>query len=357
VSPVTTSKNFQEFQPLRECLVENLETAFIFGDSDPRWPIGPGAQSALGLQHSLNIVAKNWDLSPATITVLSDRYLAFYLAIMGSANATGTSSIGHSPIERKEILAIVEALSNSSEISAAEKRFSVGIDGIFNYGLESGELNIIQLRNGETGISQQDLPPGGLVIDATSAVPSNLMKFKIDSLPWHAIVLDASSWNGPRGVYYLAINPKYAWRNPLPTLDTALPQFGANYALTLLSTLALEDFMNWDQKAIEAANKSIREIVSSLPDVDIAGEETGDRLSLSFLYVQSEELQRALWSDGFLVDSGSACSSSALEPSHVLTRMGLLSHGNVRLRFTPENLGSASDLAHLLVRHVDRLRA
>ena len=357
VSPVTTSKNFQEFQPPREYLVENLETAFTFGDSDPRWPIGPGAQTALRLQHSLDIVAKTWGLSPSTITVLSDRYLAFYLAIMGSANAAHTSSIGHSPIERKEILAIVEALAKSSESSVALEEFSVGIDGIFNYGLESRELNLIQLRNGETGIAQQNLPSGGLVIDATSALPSDLMKFKIDSLPWHAIVLDASSWNGPRGVYYLAINPKYAWRNPLPTLDTDLPKFGANFALTLMATLALENFMRWDQEAIQAANTSIREIVSSLPDVDIAGEETGDRLSLSFLYIQSEELQRALWGEGFLVDSGSACSSSALEPSHVLTRMGLLSHGNVRLRFTPENLESAADLARSLVRHVHQLRA
>ncbi|MGA1670247.1 MAG: aminotransferase, partial [Candidatus Nanopelagicaceae bacterium] len=83
---------------------------------------------------------------------------------------------------------------------------------------------------------------------------------------------------------------------------------------------------------------------------------TSDRLSLSFLYVQSEELQRALWSEGFLVDSGSACSSSALEPSHVLTRMGLLSHGNVRLKFRPENLTSVDPLAETLLRLVPQLR-
>jgi cysteine desulfurase len=135
-----------------------------------------------------------------------------------------------------------------------------------------------------------------------------------------------------------------------------MPIFGANYGLTLMATLALEEFMTWDLKAITLANETIRERVTSIPDVDLAGTVTRDRLSLSFLYLQSEELQRELWSEGFLVDSGSACSSSALEPSHVLTRMGLLSHGNVRLRFRPENIGSAESLAETLIRQVSRLR-
>jgi cysteine desulfurase len=291
------------------------------------------------------------------MTILSDRYLAFYLAIMGSATATNTSSIGYSPIERKELLAIVEALSKSSHGAIDVEEFSIGIDGKINFGAEPRELNIFQLRNGETGIVQHKAPLGDLVIDATSALPHDLVHLQIQTLPWRAIVLDASSWSGPRGVYYLAINQKYAWRNPLPTLDTAMPTFGANFGLTLMATLALEDFMSWDQNTISEANKLIRGIVSTLPEVDIAGEETGDRLSLSFLYVQSEELQRALWNEGFLVDSGSACSSSALEPSHVLTRMGLLSHGNVRLRFTPENLESADALARSLVHHVRHLRS
>ena len=32
--------------------------------------------------------------------------------------------------------------------------------------------------------------------------------------------------------------------------------------------------------------------------------------------------------------SGSACTASALEPSHVLVAMGALTHGNVRVSFT-----------------------
>ncbi len=135
----------------------------------------------------------------------------------------------------------------------------------------------------------------------------------------------------------------------MPTLDTAMPTFGASYGLTILAALQVEEFLKRDQKAIAAANEKVREIVSHIADVDIAGTETRDRLSLSFLYIESEELQRSLFNQGYLFDSGSACSSSQLEPSHVLTRMGLLSHGNVRVRFRPENLADVEDFAHALV--------
>jgi cysteine desulfurase len=35
------------------------------------------------------------------------------------------------------------------------------------------------------------------------------------------------------------------------------------------------------------------------------------------------------------VGSGSACTSSTLEPSHVLAAMGVLTHGNVRIALSP----------------------
>ena len=37
---------------------------------------------------------------------------------------------------------------------------------------------------------------------------------------------------------------------------------------------------------------------------------------------------------GFGVASGSACTASTLEPSHVLAAMGVLTHGNVRVSLT-----------------------
>lgn len=358
VSPVTTTshdqsssplnRNFQESVPLTSKELEFLDLSFALGDSDPRWSFGPGAESALRLQRSLETIANAWGLPPSTLTFFADRYLAFYLAINGVLIANDFPSISLSTIEKKEVLAIIDGLPDS----LSRHHYSVGIDGIFDSFGDDQSLHIFQIRNGETGISQRRLPDGALIIDATSALPGDLSEFDLASLPWHAIILDATSWGGPRGLYALSINPAFHWRNPMPTLDTSMPTFGANYGLTILAALQLDEFLGRDHRAIIDANERVREIVSQIADVDIAGSDTRDRLSLSFLYTESEELQRSLYAKGFLFDSGSACSSSQLEPSHVLTRMGLLSHGNVRLRFRPENLASVEEFAHALIEAV-----
>jgi cysteine desulfurase len=54
-------------------------------------------------------------------------------------------------------------------------------------------------------------------------------------------------------------------------------------------------------------------------------------VTFSCLYVDGEALVDGLARRGYAVASGSACTSSTLEPSRVLAAMGALTHGNVRL--------------------------
>ena len=355
VSPVTAdpSKNFQEFSLLPTDSLELLAQIFALGDADPRAPMGPGAENALRLNRAREIIASTWGLPRDSIIFVADRYLAFYLAIMGSLHAGGFSKVLYSPIDKKEVLAIVNGLDGKTERICA----SVDTFGSITFPANPSALNIFQLRNGETGISQSSIPEGPLLIDATSLQCSRSSLPLSLSKEWRAVVMDAVSWSGPRGVYPVAINPAQPWRNPLPTLDTSMPTYGANYALTLLAVTALESTLSIDTMEIDEANREFRRLIAKIDDVDIAGISTGDRLSCSFLYIESEELQRRLAKDGFLVDSGSACSSSALEPSHVLTAMGLLSQGNVRLRLRKENLSQVKPLAHALIHHVSAMRS
>ena len=54
-------------------------------------------------------------------------------------------------------------------------------------------------------------------------------------------------------------------------------------------------------------------------------------LTASALYVDGETVVHALAREGLLVASGSACTASTLEPSHVLAAMGALTQGNIRV--------------------------
>ncbi|MBA3783322.1 MAG: aminotransferase class V-fold PLP-dependent enzyme, partial [Nocardioides sp.] len=78
----------------------------------------------------------------------------------------------------------------------------------------------------------------------------------------------------------------------------------------------------------------IRHAVARLPDVEVVGDPVlrlPHLVTFSCLYVDGEALVHELDRRGFGVASGSACTASTLEPSHVLAAMGVLTHGNVRL--------------------------
>jgi cysteine desulfurase len=75
-------------------------------------------------------------------------------------------------------------------------------------------------------------------------------------------------------------------------------------------------------------------VSAGIPDVEVLGDPT-DRLphivTFSCLYVDGEALLTGLDRRGFAVSSGSSCTSSTLEPSHVLVAMGALTSGNIRV--------------------------
>ena len=73
-------------------------------------------------------------------------------------------------------------------------------------------------------------------------------------------------------------------------------------------------------------------------------------VTFSCLYVDGEALVGELDRRGFAVASGSACTSSTLEPSHVLAAMGVLTHGNVRVTLPLEAVapGRANEVERFL---------
>ena len=90
----------------------------------------------------------------------------------------------------------------------------------------------------------------------------------------------------------------------------------------------------------------IRAAAAAIPDTEVVGDPV-DRLphlvTFSCLYVNGEQIVHALDRRGFGVASGSACTASTLEPSHVLAAMGVLTHGNVRVSLTRDTTDAEVD--------------
>lgn len=97
-------------------------------------------------------------------------------------------------------------------------------------------------------------------------------------------------------------------------------------------------------------------ILSEIPDTYINGtmdDRHPGNLNVTFKYIEGESILLLLNQYGISVSTGSACSSASLEPSHVLSALGVpveMIHGTVR--FTVGDLTTKEDIDYV----VDNLR-
>jgi cysteine desulfurase len=87
-------------------------------------------------------------------------------------------------------------------------------------------------------------------------------------------------------------------------------------------------------------------VAATVPDVEVLGDPVGRLphiVTFSCLYADGEALLAGLDRRGFAVSSGSSCTSSALQPSHVLVAMGALTSGNIRVSLHAETTDAEVD--------------
>ena len=90
-------------------------------------------------------------------------------------------------------------------------------------------------------------------------------------------------------------------------------------------------------------DKLVREISKKIPDAILNGDlehRVPGNLNFCFKNVEGESILLMLDMEGIALSTGSACSSGSLEPSHVLTAMGvspIISHGSVRITLGKNN--------------------
>ena len=202
-------------------------------------------------------------------------------------------------------------------------------------------LAVLQHSNGEVGTLQpigrvhERARAAGvpLLVDAGAAVGHTT----IDD-GWDLLAADPRDWGGPAGVGVLAVRQRVRWTPTWPEdADRWFPG-GVSVPAAFSAAVALQARED-EREATAARHRTlvdrIRTRVPALvPDVEVVGP-AADRLphvvTFSCLFVDGEALVTELDRAGFSVGSGSACASAAVEPSHVLAAMGVLTHGNLRI--------------------------
>jgi cysteine desulfurase len=337
--------------PLHPVARQALLAALEDGWADPGRLYHEARRSRLLLDAAREVLAEAVSARPDEISFVPNGVAALHAAVLGTVrgNARRGPVFAHSAVEHSAVLHAAEHhLADGGQVR------SLPVDRLGR--LELDELPdpdgvaavALQAANHEVGTTQpvtalaERWPDVPLIMDAIQTLGHAPLPDE-----WSVLAADARMWGGPGGVGVLAVRPNSRWRSPWPSDDREPGAPGTpNVAAIVAAAAGLRALLA--ERAAEAARRAaliehIRDVVArTIPDVEVLGDPV-DRLpqlvTFSCLYVDGEALLSALDRRGIAVSSGSSCTSSTLEPSHVLVAMGALTSGNVRVSL---HLGSTA---------------
>jgi len=174
-------------------------------------------------------------------------------------------------------------------------------------------------------------------VQATGAVPIDVKDMNIDLLS-----MSAHKFHGPKGVGALYIRKGIKIENLLHGGAQELGRRATteNVAGIVGMAKALEEatanLEEKTQKITALRDRIIDGVLESVPYTRLNGHRTKrlpNNTSFCFRYIEGESLLLSLDMMGYVVSSGSACTSGSLDPSHVLLGIGLpheIAHGSMR---------------------------
>lgn len=201
-------------------------------------------------------------------------------------------------------------------------------------------------------------------VQAIGNVRINVNKLNIDLLS-----MSAHKFYGPKGMGALYVRNGVKFekiqdgghqeRNMRAGTENVSGIVGLGKAIEL----AYENFDEYNKKLTNLRDYYFSQVEEKIPDIKINGHRTKrlpGNANISFKFIEGESLLLYLDARGICASSGSACTSSSLDPSHVLLAIGLpheIAHGSLRVTFGDDNSKEDVDfLVDTLVEIVAKLR-
>ncbi|WP_153022281.1 cysteine desulfurase family protein [Luteimicrobium xylanilyticum] len=321
-----------------------FEQALDDGWADPRRLSTEGRRARALLDGARESLAGAVGARTEEVHVAPSHTAALHAAVLGVAagrRRAGTRAVV-SAVERAAVLHAGEHAGLDVERVPVHRTGAVDTEA-FAAALDDGPtaLAALQHANGEVGTLQ----PTGAAHAATTArgvpliVDAGASAGHVDvGAAWDVLALDPRDWGSVPGAGVLVVRRGVRWRPVAPEDEDRFFPGGPSVLAAFAAAASLEAVLA-DRAEEDRRRRALVDLVrtcvaAEVPDVEVVGD-PDDRLphvvTFSCLYVDGEALVTELDRAGFAVGSGSACTSSSLEPSHVLAAMGVLTHGNVRI--------------------------
>lgn len=334
--------------------------------ADPSRLYGAARVARIELDAARVSVAAAIEARPEEIVFTSGGTESCNLAVLAGARAgvaaRKPAKVVVSAVEHTAVLEAARSLEGFEVVEVPVDRAGTVDLGALREVVSGGAALVsIQHANQEVGTIQPVAEAAAIAHDAGALMHTDAC-MTVGHLPVSAGALgvdllsgSAHKAYGPKGVGFLWARRGVRVRPTLPGDDRERHRRSGMENLPAIAGMAAALALRAGEIAAEApqlrtmSDRIRDELPKRVPDTVLHGHAT-DRLpglvAFSFLYVEGEALLLGLDARGIAVHSGSSCTSSTDEPSHVLAAMNALTHGSVRVslgRTTTED-----DVSYLL---------
>ncbi len=336
-----------------------------------------GQETRSAVERSRESVAALLGCRASEIVFTSGGTEADNLAIAGltkSGDHIITSSIEHH--------AVLHACKHAQEIGIdvtflpVDGRSLVDPDDVRRSLRPNTKLISVMMANNETGVLQPVDEIGKIAAEAgvsfhTDAVQA-VGKIPVDvkKIGCHALSLSGHKLHAPQGVGVLYVRkgtrlqPLFYGGRHERSRRAGTENVPGIVGLGRAAELAMRGFADGAENKMAALRDRLQQgITNAVDDSGINGEgapRVPNTANIFFNHIEGEAMVIALDLKGLAVSTGAACASGAIEPSHVLTAMGLRgdrAHGSIRFSLGKQNTVGDVDFALALVPSVvERLR-
>ena len=352
---------------------------FLTGNfANPSSAYTPAREARKAIDKARQIVAEAIGAKPDEIYFTSSGTEADNWAIKGALEGKNARHIITSAIEHHAVLYTCKYLEKQGFditylpvdedgfVSPSDLEAAIRPDTVF--------ASII-MANNEVGTIQPLVEIGeitrkaGVILHTDAVQAVGHIPVDVNGLNIDALSLSAHKFYGPKGVgaQYIRKGTPIA-----PMLQGGAQERGRRagtenvagiVGLAAALEASLEEQPQEQPRLTALRDRLIDEILSSIPHARLNGARHNrlpGNVNISFAFIEGESLLLHLDMQGCQASTGSACSSGALEPSHVLTAMGIsheLTNGAIRFSLGRDTTDDdVSKLVPMLSKSVGRLR-